>query len=614
MANKRIQGITIEIDGNTKKLNDALKDTYSVISRTNSELKDLNKALKLDPTNTELLSQKQEVLKRNIEATKEKLDSLKEAQRQMGNYNDLTDEQKENYRALSVEISKTESTLKSLKKEYQDFGSVAKQQLENASKSMKDFGKNISSAGRKMSVASAAVSALGVAAMSSAGKLEQSIGGAKSVFGDFSDVIIENAKKSAEVMGTSENEYLEYANKIGSLMKGSGLETKQAVDLSTQAMQRAADVASIMGIDVSSAMEAITGAAKGNFTMMDNLGVAMNATTLNAYALEKGLGKTYAQMTNGEKVQLAYQMFLEKTAEYAGNYAKENDTLNGSLTTIQAKFENVSADLGEKLLPIAIKALEFVSKLIDKFNNLSPETQKMILIIGGIVAAAGPLMVILGSIITLLGVLISPIGLIVVAITAVIAIVVLLYNKCEWFRKGVKAVVEGIVAYFKSIPDRILYIPTLIYNTFSALISKFKTIGKDLMSGIVNGLKERWNNLKKEVENLGGSIVKKFKSIFGIKSPSRVMRDEVGKNLALGIGVGIEKEIPSVIRDVNAAMSDLNNGIQSSLNPTINPTANTNPLIIQIENFNNTRQQDVQALAEELEFYRKNSAIARGGN
>ena len=61
-------------------------------------------------------------------------------------------------------------------------------------------------------------------------------------------------------------------------------------------------------------------------------------------------------------------------------------------------------------------------------------------------------------------------------------------------------------------------------------------------------------------------------------------------------------------------MVDLNNGIDGSLNPTINPTANSNPLIIQIENFNNTRQQDVQALAEELEFYRKNSALARGGN
>ena len=102
MASKNIKGITIEIGGNTTKLQNALKDVDSVVYKTNTELKSLNQALKLDPKNTELLAQKQDVLKKNIAATTERLNTLKEAQRQMGNYNSLTDEQKENYRALSV--------------------------------------------------------------------------------------------------------------------------------------------------------------------------------------------------------------------------------------------------------------------------------------------------------------------------------------------------------------------------------------------------------------------------------------------------------------------------------------------------------------------------------
>ena len=121
---KRIQGITIEIDGSTTKLNDALKDTQSVISSTNSELKSLNQALKLDPTNTELLAEKQDVLKKNIEATKDKLDTLKEAQRQMGDYNSLTEEQKENYRALSVEIAKSESALNNMNNELKGMNKI----------------------------------------------------------------------------------------------------------------------------------------------------------------------------------------------------------------------------------------------------------------------------------------------------------------------------------------------------------------------------------------------------------------------------------------------------------------------------------------------------------
>ena len=84
-------------------------------------------------------------------------------------------------------------------------------------------------------------------------------------------------------------------------------------------------------------MEAITGAAKGNFTMMDNLGVAMNATNLQVYALSKGIKKSYTAMTQAEKVQLAYNMFLEQTSEYAGNYAKEKKTKSGAKTKTKAQ-------------------------------------------------------------------------------------------------------------------------------------------------------------------------------------------------------------------------------------------------------------------------------------
>ena len=63
MANKNIKGITIEIGGNTTKLEAALKDVNKAVYQTNSEIKQLNQALKLDPKNTELLAQKQELLK-----------------------------------------------------------------------------------------------------------------------------------------------------------------------------------------------------------------------------------------------------------------------------------------------------------------------------------------------------------------------------------------------------------------------------------------------------------------------------------------------------------------------------------------------------------------------
>lgn len=184
----------------------------------------------------------------------------------------------------------------------------------------------------------------------SGGELEQQLGGVEVVFSEHAEAMKKTAATAYRDMGLSESDYLAKANKMGALLKGSGFDTGYASAMSQQVMQRASDVASIMGVDVKDAMEALAGAAKGNFTMMDNLGVAMNDTTLQAYAQEKGLGKLE---TTQQKVNAAMQMFLDKTEYAAGNYARENDTFSGSLTTAKAKLENLTADLGTQLLPTA---------------------------------------------------------------------------------------------------------------------------------------------------------------------------------------------------------------------------------------------------------------------
>jgi tape measure domain-containing protein len=112
-----IKGITIDIGGNTSKLEESLKNVNNVIYSTNSGLKELNRALKIDPTNTDTLSAKQKLLTQNIGATVERLKQLKTAQEQMGQYSKLTDEQKQKYNNLSIEIAKSESNLVKMNKE-----------------------------------------------------------------------------------------------------------------------------------------------------------------------------------------------------------------------------------------------------------------------------------------------------------------------------------------------------------------------------------------------------------------------------------------------------------------------------------------------------------------
>ena len=116
-------------------------------------------------------------------------------------------------------------------------------------------------------VASTAIAGLIGKAVTMAGDLEQQIGGTEAVFGKFAGTVQDKAAKAFDQMGLSANDFMATANKMGALMQGSGLSIEDSMDLSTQAMQRAADVASIMGIDVQMAMDSVAGAAKGNFTI-----------------------------------------------------------------------------------------------------------------------------------------------------------------------------------------------------------------------------------------------------------------------------------------------------------------------------------------------------------
>lgn len=186
----------------------------------------------------------------------------------------------------------------------------------------------------------AGLAALTGKALQSGAELEQQLGGAEAVFGEYATNIKNAALDAYKNAGLSQNEFLQGANKMGSLFQGAGFTVQQSMQMSAESMQRASDIASIMGIDTTAALEAVTGMAKGNFTMMDNLGVAMNDTAIGAYALSKGINKSTAEMSIQEKVGLAQQMFMEKTAKYAGNYAKENETLAGSINTTKKAFED----------------------------------------------------------------------------------------------------------------------------------------------------------------------------------------------------------------------------------------------------------------------------------
>lgn len=133
MANKLIRGLTVEIGGDTTKLGEALKNVESKSKNLSGELNAINRLLKLDPTNTELLAQKQQVLSEAISATREKLAALKEAENQVQEQFARGEISAEHYRTFQREITATEAKLK----EYEDAAKDTDEALENLGKGAK---------------------------------------------------------------------------------------------------------------------------------------------------------------------------------------------------------------------------------------------------------------------------------------------------------------------------------------------------------------------------------------------------------------------------------------------------------------------------------------------
>ena len=177
MAGGRIKGITIELNGDSTKLEASLKSVNSEIRNTESKLKDVNKLLKMDPGNTNLLSQKYKTLQTEIGATREKLNTLKEAAKQADQALADGKMSQEQYDALQREIAETEQDLKSLEQEYKNFGSVQAQQVAAAGEKMKELGGKMESAGKTLTthvtLPLAAVGAAGVASFAEVDKTMQ---------------------------------------------------------------------------------------------------------------------------------------------------------------------------------------------------------------------------------------------------------------------------------------------------------------------------------------------------------------------------------------------------------------------------------------------------------
>ena len=299
MAN-RIKGITVEIGGDTTKLQTALKGVNSSIRDTQSQLRDVEKLLKLDPGNTELLAQKHRLLGEAVAGTKEKLETLKTAAEQANTAlanGEITQDQ---YDALQREIIETENNLRDLERQAGQ-SAVALQKIAATGEKLKTVGDNISSAGQKLLPVTAGVTALGTAAVSTAANFESSMSQVQATMGITKDAMSTVNGESVNTMDTLSA----LAKKMGSETAFSASECAEALNYlalagyDTQQMcdtlPTVLNLAAAGGIDLAAASDMVTDAMSALGMGVDEAGtmvdqMAKTASTTNTSVAQLGEG------------------------------------------------------------------------------------------------------------------------------------------------------------------------------------------------------------------------------------------------------------------------------------------------------------------------------------
>ena len=501
MAGGNIKGITISFAGDTTKLDKALRQIKNSTKDIDAELKQVNKALKFNPTSVELWRQKQDLLKQKIKETETNLKELKNIQSQMDANG--VDKNSEAYRRVSREIIEAESKLKTFNTELRKTGQV---NLRAMSEQFRDMGNKLTSAGQAMrglSTAAAAVAA--------------SIGAVTVKSGKWADDI--NTMSKVYSIGTKELQQYSAAAELVDVdvetIAKSHVKLEKTMMSASKGTGSSAEAFEKLGVDITNADGSLR---EGDAVWQDTisaLGKMENETERDAIAMQL-MGKSAAELNpliedGGE----TYKQVSDTLSKYGLDFIDQEtldqaNEFNDSLDTIKAvgmvAFQQLGTHLAAYLAPAMEKVVDLVGQIAGWFANLSPETQALIAGVAGFVAVLAPLLIGLGkvsfaisSIMSLMatigpaiGGVIAAVGPIALVIAGVVAAGIALYKNWDLVKAKASALANSVVASFNSLKARV----AAIFNAVKTAITKPIQTAVNLVRSGINKIKSIINGAK----------------------------------------------------------------------------------------------------------------------
>ena len=620
MAN-RIKGITVEINGDTTKLSKALEGVNKNIRNTQTQLKDVEKLLKLDPSNTELLSQKQKLLADAVSSTKERLETLKTAAEQANTAlanGDITQEQ---YDALQREIIETEQELRNLQTEA-DKTNTAFAKIGAAGEVMQNVGDKISGAGEKLLPVTAGITALGTVAVKTGADFDAAMSKVAAVSGATGDDLEAlrakaremgsqtkfSASEAAEAMnymamaGWKTEDMLSGIEGVMNLAAASGEDLATTSDIVTDALtafgltaadsahfadvlaaassnantnvsmmgetfKYAAPVAGSLGFSVEDTAEAIGLMANAGIKSTQagtSLRSIMTALAGDVKFCGESIGEVEIQTTNADgsmrelsdiladcriafsglsesEQASAAQALVGKNA-MSGFLALMNaapadidklssaisncdgtslsmaetmqDNLAGQLTILKSQLEELAISFSDILMPAIRSIVSHIQGLVDKLNQLDPQTKETIVKIALVAAALGPMLIVLGKTISGIGSVLSLVSKAPAAIGAVKGGITAVTGALGVSMGTILAVVAAIAALVAAF----MHLWKTNENFKNNILGIWEQI-KSIFSGLTQGITDRINALGFNFESFTDMLKAAWDALCNLLSP-----------------------------------------------------------------------------------------------
>ena len=351
MAGNRIKGITVEIGGDTTKLQNALRGVNSEIKSTESQLRDVNKLLKLDPGNTELLAQKHKLLGEAVDETKQKLETLKTAQEQANQALKDGAISQDQYDGLQREIIETEADLKKLE-EQANQSATAVQKIADAGTKLQEAGSKVTSAGEKLLPVTGAVVGLGTAAVKTAADFDSGMSKVAAISGAVGDDL-DALRAKAREMGAKTKFSASEAASAMEYMSMAGWKTGDMLD----GIEGIMNLAAASGEDLATTSDIVTDALTAlGMTAADSGHFAdiLAAASSNANTNVSMMGETFKYCA---PVAGALGYSAEDVAEAIGLMANSGikasqagTSMRAMLTSLQGDIELSSDNFGDMVI------------------------------------------------------------------------------------------------------------------------------------------------------------------------------------------------------------------------------------------------------------------------